>query len=100
MSNLNDTIHDIARGLYKADLIDKKTLRDLTDDERPELITYTGEDIQRLREREKLSQAVFAMYLNISPEMVRSMEHGQRRPQGAILKLLNIVDKHGISMLS
>ena len=32
MSNLKDSINDIAQGLYKAE-IDIKTLRELTDDE-------------------------------------------------------------------
>jgi putative transcriptional regulator len=100
MSNVQDTINDIAQGLYKADIIDKKTLKNLTGDDLPTLNEYSGEEIQQLRQRQKLSQAVFAKYLNVSPAMIRSLEHGQRHAQGAILKLLNIVDRCGISALS
>lgn len=99
MSNLQDTINDIAQGLYHAEIIDKKTLRNLTDDDFPVLHEYTGEEIQRLRKHQKLSQSVFARYLNVSPAMVRSLEQGQRHAHGAILKLLNIVETHGISGL-
>ena len=99
MSNVQDTINDLAHGLYSAEIIDKKTLRNLTDEDLPVLNEYTGEEIQLLRKKEKLSQSVFAKYLNVSPAMIRSLEQGQRHAHGAILKLLNIVDRHGISGL-
>lgn len=99
MSNVQDTINDLAHGLYNAEIIDKKTLRNLTDEDLPVLNEYTGEEIQFLRQKQKLSQSVFARYLNVSPSMIRSLEQGQRHAHGAILKLLNIVDRHGISGL-
>jgi putative transcriptional regulator len=99
MSNIQDTINDIAQGLHKANIIDKKTLRDLTDLDLPVLIEYTGEEIQLLRKKQQLSQSVFAKYLNVSPAMIRSLEQGQRHAHGAILKLLNIVDRHGVAAL-
>lgn len=99
MSNLESTIHDIAQGLHKAKIIDKKTLRELTDTSIPPLAEYTGEEIQKIRHRQKLSQAVFAKYLNVSVAMVRSLEQGQRHAHGAILKLLNLVDKRGLEAI-
>jgi putative transcriptional regulator len=99
MSDIQSTINEIADGLYRANIINQKTLRELTDDELPEIIAYTGEEIQALRKKQHLSQAVFAKYLNVSPSIIRSLEHGTRHAQGAILKLLNIVNKHGIDAL-
>jgi putative transcriptional regulator len=99
MSNIQDTINDLAHGLYNADIIDKKTLRNLTDINLPVLHEYTGEEIQQLRKEQNLSQSVFAKYLNVSPAMIRSLEQGQRHAQGAILKLLNIVERHGVNGL-
>lgn len=99
MSNIQDTINDIAHGLHRADIIDKKTLRELTDDELPMLHEYTGEEIRHLRQCQHLSQAVFAKYLNVSPAMIRSLEQGKRHAHGAILKLLNILERHGIEAM-
>lgn len=99
MSTIQDSITDIANGLYQANLISQTTLRELVDSDLPELIGFTGEDIQQLRQRQKVSQSVFAKYLNISPATVRSLEQGKRRAHGAILKLLNIVNRHGIKAL-
>lgn len=96
MSNIQDTINDLAQGLYKAEIIDKKTLRDLTAQDLPILHEFTGEEIQQMREKQKLSQSVFAKYLNVSPSMIRGLEQGKRHAHGAILKLLNIVEQHGI----
>jgi len=99
MSNLEDTINDLAQGLYKAEIIDKKTLRNLTDQDLPVLHEFTGEEIQQLRKKQKLSQSVFAKYLNVSPAMIRGLEQGKWHAHGAILKLLNIVERHGIGGL-
>ena len=99
MSNIQDTIADIAQGLHKADLISQTTLRELMDSDLPKLVEFTGEEIQQLRQSQKVSQTVFAKYLNISPATVRSLEQGKRHAHGAILKLLNIVNQHGIKAL-
>lgn len=99
MTSLQKTINDIAEVLHKSEIIDKKTLHDLVDDDYRALNEYTGEEIQQIRKRQKLSQAVFALYLNISPATIKSLEQGRRHAHGAILKLLNIVDNQGINAI-
>lgn len=99
MSNIQDTINDLSHGLYEAEIIDKKTLRNLTEEDLPLLHEFTGEEIQQMRKKQSLSQSVFARYLNVSPAMIRSLEQGKRHAHGAILKLLNIVERHGINGL-
>ena len=99
MNDIQDTINNLAEGLYKADIIDKKTLRNLTEEELPVIHEFTGEEIQQLRKKQSLSQSVFAKYLNVSPAMIRGLEQGKRHAHGAILKLLNIVERHGINGL-
>lgn len=99
MSSLRNTINELAHDLHQANVIDKVTLRDLTEKDLPGLNEYTGEEIQTIRKQEHLSQAAFAKYLNISPAMIKSLELGQRKAQGAILRLLNIVERRGLSGL-
>ena len=65
---------------------------------RPHTVKQLYDTTTSSKERE-LSQAVFAMYLNISPAMVRSLEQGKRQASGVLLKLLNIVDHQGIAIL-
>ncbi|MCF7456204.1 MULTISPECIES: helix-turn-helix domain-containing protein [unclassified Vibrio] len=57
----------------------------------------TADKIQRLRKREHISQAVLATVLNMSSESVQKWEQGKTKPQGAALRLLNIIDEKGIA---
>jgi putative transcriptional regulator len=62
--------------------------------EAPPAPTYTSARIARLRDRLRLSQSVFAMALNVSAETIRAWEQGKREPDGAALRLLQIVEQH------
>lgn len=56
--------------------------------------------IRELREREQVSQPVFALYLNVSKNLVSDWERGIKKPGGPALKLLSIVEKHGLDALA
>ncbi len=58
------------------------------------------DQIRALREREHLSQAVFASYLNVSKNLVSDWERGKKRPGGPALKLLNVIQKHGLEVVA
>lgn len=47
-------------------------------------------EIAKIRSKVKLSQAVFARYLNVSIRTVQAWEQGSRTPSDAALKLLSI----------
>jgi putative transcriptional regulator len=57
-------------------------------------------EIRRIRRSLNASQAIFALYLNVSPNAVRSWEQGTRRPQQAALKLLAIARRNPQALLS
>jgi putative transcriptional regulator len=56
-------------------------------------------EIRRIRLGLKASQPLFAMYLNVSTNAVRSWEQGTRRPRQAALKLLMIAKKDPRALL-
>ncbi len=56
-------------------------------------------DIRRLRGHLKVSQPVFARCLNVSTKLVQAWEGGARRPDGAALRLLRIVEKAPVLVL-
>ncbi|EYD81309.1 helix-turn-helix family protein [Escherichia coli 1-176-05_S3_C2] len=56
-------------------------------------------EIKALREKLKVSQPVFAHYLNTSVSTVQKWESGAKHPSGMSLKLLSIVQKHGLEVL-
>jgi len=61
---------------------------------------FTPEEIRTLREREAVSQLVFAHHLNVSKESVSQWERGEKRPAGPSLKLLSLIQKKGLSAIA
>lgn len=93
-------IHGSARALRRVGAIDKATMRDFDATCLSVPPAYAPKDIQRLREANKVSQPVFARYLNTSESTVEKWETGAKRPSGMALKLLAIVEKHGLQVLA
>lgn len=60
---------------------------------------FEPEMIRELRKRNKVSQGLLAKIMNTSLSTVRQWESGYRQPSGTSLKLLNIIDRHGIEAL-
>jgi len=94
-----DTVHTTAGGLHKAGAMSKKTMREFDALCLPPVKKMSAAKIKRLRMRSKASQAVFAAYLNTSPSTVQKWEQGQKKPNGASLKLLNLVEQNGLEAL-
>ena len=55
--------------------------------------------IKQIRETARVSQAVFAATLNTSLSTVQKWETGQKRPRGAALKLLYLVQQKGLTVV-
>lgn len=99
-SDAFEAIHSAVEDMYSAGTIDKETMK--TFDETCLSIPQelTPSEIKALRENNHVSQPVFARYLNTSESTVQKWETGAKRPSGPALKLLSIVRKHGLEMLS
>jgi putative transcriptional regulator len=61
--------------------------------------TLRPRDIRAIRLSLNASQVLFAAFLNVSANTIRSWEQGTRRPQGADLKLLAIAKKNPTALL-
>lgn len=94
-----DAVHDTAKGLNETGLLDTKTMREFDALCLPPVKNYSAGQIKRIRVKNKISQAVFAAYLNMSLSTVQKWERGQKKPNGPSLKLLNMVDQKGIEAL-
>jgi putative transcriptional regulator len=93
-------IHAAATALHKVGAIDKATMRDFDAACLSVAPEFSANDIQKLRQRRHVSQPVFARYLNTSESTIEKWESGAKRPSGMALKLLAIVEKHGLSVLA
>lgn len=95
-----ETVHETAKGLHDAGVMKATTMREFDALCLPPIKEYSAAQIKRLRLKYKASQAVFAAYLNTSPSTVQKWEQGLKKPNGPSLKLLNLVDEKGLSMLA
>jgi putative transcriptional regulator len=93
-------IHEMAEGLLDTGAIDKKTMREFDDICLTPVRALTPEEIRFIREREHVSQSVFAHYLNVSKGVISQWERGEKHPAGASLKLLSLVEKNGLSAIA
>jgi len=50
--------------------------------------------IARIRQHMRISQSMFARFLNVSVRTVQDWEQGRRTPSDAALKLLELAEKH------
>ncbi len=99
-SDAFEAVHSAVAGMYRAGTIDKATMRDFDETCLAAPQALAPADIKQLRETNKVSQPVFARYLNTSESTIEKWETGAKKPSGAALKLLSIVQKHGLQILA
>jgi putative transcriptional regulator len=97
-SDASEAIHSAASGLYRAKVIDKKTMREYDDlciEKAPE---FDAKKIARIRKGVNVSQGVFAVYLNTTVSTVRQWEQGDKKPSGIAARMLQLVEKNGLGI--
>lgn len=99
-SAILEAVHETAKGLHKAGVMDQVTLREFDRLCLPPVEPLRPEEIRRIRTASRVSQAVFAALLNTSVSTVQKWEIGQKRPTGTALKLLRLVQKKGLEVVA
>ena len=99
-SRASEAIHSAVAGMYRAGTIDKATMRSFDESCLVAPPTIKPHQIRRIRLSQRVSQPVFARYLNTSESTVEKWETGAKKPSGMALKLLDVVQKHGLKVLA
>jgi putative transcriptional regulator len=95
-----EALHKTATALRRVGALDKGTMRDIDAFCLTKIESMSGDEIQALREREGISQAVFARHLNVGAKLVSDWERGAKRPSGPSLKLLVLVRNKGLNTIA
>ena len=93
-------IHEMMVDLHAGGAIDKKTMRHFDEACLTPIKALKPEEIKAIREKEQVSQTVFANYLNVTSSLISKWERGEKRPSGASLKLLSLVEKKGLAAVT
>ncbi|GAB2913708.1 DNA-binding transcriptional regulator [Paraburkholderia jirisanensis] len=88
------------KGVQKAGVLDQVTLREFNPLWLPPIEPLEPVEIKRIREDAHVSQAVFARLLNTSLSTVQKWEIGQKKPAGTALKLLHLVKRRGLEVVT
>ncbi|MCJ8347652.1 DNA-binding transcriptional regulator [bacterium] len=99
-SNIFAAIHETVSDLHDCELVDKVTMKKFDDSCLTKITPITPNEIKEIRINEGVSQSVFAKYLNITKGLDSQWERGEKKPSGASLKLLSIVNKLGLHTIA
>jgi putative transcriptional regulator len=99
-SDVLQAVHKGALGLHRIGLIDVKTMHEFDASCLTTVKDLSAKEIAQVRKRTGVSQAMFAKYMNVSVTSVSKWERGEKKPCGASLKLLSLVQKKGLDAIA
>lgn len=95
-----EAIHSSASALLRIGAIDQATMREFDEACLAVPAPMEPRQIKKIRQTQHVSQPVFARYLNTSESTIEKWETGAKKPSGMALKLLSLVQKHGLQILA
>lgn len=98
-SKILESIYESAKGMHEIGVMDALTMRKFESLCKNPVHELSPQEIKQIRLKAKVSQPVFAWYLNVKPTTVKKWETGENSPSGPALKLLNVVERRGLEYL-
>ncbi|ODS51734.1 MAG: transcriptional regulator [Agrobacterium sp. SCN 61-19] len=99
-SEIMASVHEMVEGLHQNGAVDRRTMREFDTSCLKEVKSFEPGEIRMIREREQVSQPVFARYLNVSKGLVSDWERGVKKPGGPALRLLTVIKKKGLQAIA
>ena len=93
-------VHETLEAVHAVGGISKQTMRQFDALCLTSVKPLRPAQIRAIRASERVSQAVFARYLNVTTGLISQWERGEKRPQGTSLKLLALVRKNGLAAIA
>lgn len=90
--------HEMAKNLHAIGAMNVVTMRQFDMLCLPKIHDLSAAKIKKLRKEAGVSQPIFANIINVSTATVKQWERGERKPSGAALKLLFIIQNKGIEV--
>lgn len=93
-------LHESMEALHGIGAIDKQTMRKFDEACLTPVRKLKASEIRAIRKKENVSQKIFALYLNVTPNSVSQWERGEKHPAGPALKLLTLVERKGLASVA
>jgi putative transcriptional regulator len=99
-SPIAGAVHEMIGDAHDAGVVPRATLRNFDEACLAPAPLLAGDEIRAIREREHVSQPVFAAYLNVSRNLVSDWERDVKRPGGPALRLLSLIRRKGLQAIT
>jgi putative transcriptional regulator len=99
-SKIMASMHRTMSDLHDIGVVDKTTMREFDQMCLTKTEQLTGAAIRAIREKEGVSQAVFAEHLGVTAGLISKWECGEKHPSRMALKLLAVVKSKGLSVIA
>lgn len=99
MSDILKQSHKLARDLAAVGAMDDITMRVMDQICVPQPPKFSAPHIQAIRRKTRMSQPVFAQFLNVGANTVAQWEQGIKSPSGPSARLLDLIDRKGIEAI-
>ena len=99
MSEILESMHDVAKSLHKVGAMDEITMKAMDDLCLPKVRKLGKAEVQAIRKKTRMSQPVFAAFLGVSPSAVAQWERGVKSPSGPAARLLDLIDRKGAAAI-
>ncbi len=93
-------IHESVSDLHEIGLVDDRTMRTFDIGCLTPILELSPSKIRNIRKKEAVSQAAFALHLNVTTGVVSKWERGEKRPSGTAAKLLTLIAKNGLAAIA
>jgi putative transcriptional regulator len=100
MSRILKNVHSSAKRLHDAGYVNGVTMREFDALCLQPCPQYTAKDVRRIRRESRASQGIFAAFLNVGKTTVSAWEQGTKKPSGAAMRLLELVERKGLDALA
>lgn len=93
-------VHETAGDMFAVGAISKATMREFDRMCLAPIKAFEPREIARIRKEAAVSQPIFAAYLNVAKSTVSQWERGEKKPDGTASKLLDLVRRKGLHVLT
>ena len=99
-SGILEAVHESAKALHDAGVMSETTMKEFDALCLSPRHAFSADEIKALRQRLRISQPVFAVYLGVTKSTVSQWEQGLKTPRGPALRLLDLADRKGLEAIA
>ncbi len=94
-----ESVYETASDLQKLGFINAKRLSEYKELCIDPSMEFSPERIRKIRSQLNVSQVALATFINVSPSAVRKWEQGDKNPSGPAKRILDLLERKGLSVL-